>query len=98
MNICGCLVHARPEAAAQVEQDLSAIDGVEIHGRSEDGRFVVVVEDIADKRASDIIMDLHQVPGVLSLTLTYHHFEELPEPQVLPQRTSQSGAQTHDHL
>ena len=42
----------------------------------DEGRFVVVVEDTKDRMASEIIMDLHQIPGVVSLTLTYHHFEE----------------------
>ncbi len=51
--------------------------GVEVHAQSDDGRIVVVVEDTPDRFASETIMDLHQIPGVISLTLTYHHFEEL---------------------
>jgi nitrate reductase NapD len=38
-----------------------------------------VVEDTPEKLASETIMDLHQIPGVISLTLTYHHFEDLAE-------------------
>ena len=98
MNICGCLVHIRPERAENAEQAMSALNGVEIYAKSEDGRFVVVVEDTADRLASETIMDLHQVPGVLSLTLTYHHFEDLAETQavVTSNRPNSSGAQTHD--
>lgn len=100
MNICGCLVHVMPERADLAATEMTATDGVEIHGRSEDGRFVVVVEDTPARLASETIMDLHQIPGVVSLTLTYHHFEDLADtrPQVLSQRPSQAGAQTHDHL
>ncbi len=40
----------------------------------------VEVPDAAERRAasriSETIMALHQIPGVVSLTLTYHHFED----------------------
>ena len=80
MNICGCLVHAAPDAVDRVSTEMNALDGVEIHATSEDGRLVVVVEDTPAKTASDIIMSLHQIPGVLSLTLNYHHFEDPSQP------------------
>lgn len=76
MNICGCLIHAMPDATDAVAQAVNGTDGAEVHAQTEDGRLVVVVEDTGDKFASDIIMDLHQIPGVVSLTLTYHHFED----------------------
>lgn len=79
MNICGCLVYTVPDRAEEVARSLRSTAGVEIHGRADDGRFVVVVEDTPVRMASDIIMDMHQLPGVVSLTLTYHHFEDLAE-------------------
>ncbi len=79
MNICGCLVHVTPDTVQSAKEAMACVDGVEIHAAAEDGRIVVVVEDTADKRASDTIMDLHQIPGVISLSLTYHHFEDLAE-------------------
>ncbi len=78
INICGCLVHAAPERTADVISALEAIEGGEVHGH-EGGRIVVTVEDTETKRASEQIMDMHQIPGVLTVTLTYHHFEELDE-------------------
>jgi nitrate reductase NapD len=77
MNICGCLVHVAPEAIAAARPQIEAMAGVEIHAQTEDGRLVVVVEDTDERFASDAIMALHQVPGVLSLTINYHHFEDL---------------------
>ncbi len=58
---------------------MEAVEGVEIHARSEDGRLVLVVEDTADQTAADKIMAIHQIPGVISLTLHYHHFEDLTQ-------------------
>lgn len=77
MNICGCLVHAMPDRIDNVRQSMAQTDGVEVHAITEDGRFVVVVEDTETRLASETIMDMHQIPGVVSLTLTYHHFEDL---------------------
>lgn len=85
MNICGCLVHAAPGMAEGVETVANAMNGVEVHARTEDGRLVVVVEDTEEKQASEVIMDMHQIPGVLSLTLTYHHFEDLQGDEDAPQ-------------
>ncbi|TMV05614.1 nitrate reductase [Ruegeria sediminis] len=100
MNICGCLVHVLPERTEAAAAEMAAMDGVEIHARSEDGRFVVVVEDTEAHLASDTIMALHQVAGVVSLTLTYHHFEDLAEAGKRPASLSpsQAGAQTNDHF
>lgn len=85
MNICGCLVHSMPEKAGAVRDALTAMEGVEVHAQSDDGRHVVVVEDTETERASDIIMEMHQIPGVISVTLTYHHFEDLQGGDSQPQ-------------
>ncbi|MFC3119201.1 chaperone NapD [Jhaorihella thermophila] len=86
LNICGCLVHTVPARMAEVVEAINATDGAEVHAQ-EDGRIVVTVEDTDGRLASEIIMDLHQIPGVITVTLTYHHFEELdetPEPLAEP--------------
>ena len=100
MNICGCLVHVSPDTAEAARAAIAAHDGAEIHAASADGRLVVVVEDTAARLASETIMALHQVPGVISLTLTYHHFEDIPKPRALaPSSTPpQAGGHAHDHL
>ncbi|MDO5631082.1 MAG: chaperone NapD [Paracoccus sp. (in: a-proteobacteria)] len=90
MNICGCLVHVAPASLDSARDAIAAMDGVEVHAATNDGRLVVVVEDTADKRASDIIMAVHQVPGVLSLTLNYHHFEDLTQAQAASQPAPES--------
>ncbi len=83
MNICGCLVHVTEEAAAFAPSAIEAFEGVEIHARGDDGRLVVVVEDTEGQSAADKIMALHQIPGVISLTLHYHHFENLSQREPL---------------
>lgn len=78
VNICGCLVHSIPEMTDNVIAAINEIEGGEVHAH-EDGRIVVTVEDTESQNASDQIMDMHQIPGVLTVTLTYHHFEALDE-------------------
>ena len=90
MNICGCLVHVLPERADEAAAAMNQFPGAEVHMRTEEGRFVVVVEDTQDRFASDTIMALHQIPGVVSLTLTYHHFEDATP--------TQTGGTANDHL
>ena len=76
LNICGCLVHVMPDLAEQTIAMIEGMDGCEVHAH-EEGRLVVTVEDTDEKKASDIIMDLHQIPEILTVTLSYHHFEPL---------------------
>ncbi len=76
LNICGCLVHSMPDRTGEIIAAIEAIEGCEVHAH-EGGRIVVTVEDTAKQTASEQIMDMHQIPGVITVTLTYHHFEEL---------------------
>ena len=75
MNISGVVIHARPEKLAGVEAQLLELPGVEIHATADDGRMVVTVED-EESRLGDTVMAFHNVDGVLSASLIYHHFED----------------------
>lgn len=75
-NICGCLIQTAPALAPAARDAIAATAGCEVHAEDR-GRLVVTIEDTAERRAADIIMDLHQIKGVLGVTLTYHHFEAL---------------------
>ncbi len=99
MNICGCLVHALSDAPETIARQMEALDGVEIHARSDDGRYVVVVEDTDNQAAAEAIMQLHQIPGVISVTLTYHHFED-PQAMARPglHLPNSAGEQTNDRI
>ncbi|WP_424831488.1 chaperone NapD [Ruegeria sp.] len=92
MNICGCLVHVAPDKSETARAAMVGTNGVELHAEAEDGRFVVVVEDTAERLASETIMDLHQIPGVISLSLTYHHFEDIAEQAPRPDAPSQPSS------
>lgn len=82
LNICGCLVHTVPATTNRVAAMIAATDGCDVHAIS-DGRIVVTVEDTAEMRASETIMAMHQIAGVLTVTLTYHHFEQIDPAEVV---------------
>ena len=72
-NICGVLVHVRPERLAQVMAEMAAMPGTEIHQSAPDGRIVVTVEDVPGKWAGNTLTDINNIQGVLSAALVFHH-------------------------
>jgi len=76
MNISGVLVRSYPENIQSVWQELSQIEGVEVHGSNDDGRMVVTVEQDNAGSMSDMLVLMHDIPGVLSTSMIYHEFEE----------------------
>jgi nitrate reductase NapD len=76
MNISGVLIHARPENCAKVKQQLEQVAGVEVHTSTDDGKLIVTVEASADRTAADTVYKLQDMPGVISASMVYHHFED----------------------
>lgn len=72
-NICGVLIHTRPERTPEVRAQLACVPGVEIHADSQDGRLVVTVEDTPDSWAGATIASFSDIPGVISTALVYHY-------------------------
>ena len=76
MNISGVLVKAYPENITTIEEVISQMEGVEVHGNNEDGRIVITVEQESANNISDTLVQIQDVPGVLSAAMIYHQFEE----------------------
>ncbi len=74
-NICGVLVHVRPERREEIRAILTGYPGVEVHTVTEDGRMVVTVEDADGVWAGARITSFNDVPGILNVALAYHHFD-----------------------
>lgn len=75
INICGVLLYAQPQRLDEVAVALSAMDGVEIHQKHDDGRMILTVEDTEAEWAGQIITRMAAMSGVLSTSLIYHHCE-----------------------
>jgi len=75
INICGVLVHARPDRISQVRQQLEQFAGVEVHNAADDGRLVVTVDHPDRHHMIDTINEFNNVEGVLSTAMVYQHTE-----------------------
>ncbi len=74
-NICGVLVHVRPDLRQEIHTALTGISGVEVHTMTDDGRMVVTVEDAGGVWAGAKITSFNDIRGVLNVALVYHHFD-----------------------
>ena len=84
VNICGVLVQARPEKSGKVSAALAGLAGLEIHHHEADGRIVVTIEDTKQKYASETLIDIHKIEGVITASLVYHQYETEPLPKEEP--------------
>ena len=76
-NICGVLVHVRPDSMEQSLEVLENLPGTEIHQTAPDGRVVVTVEDTPGKWAGNTLTDINNIEGVLSAALVFHHRDDM---------------------
>jgi periplasmic nitrate reductase NapD len=78
MSICSLVVRARPENLTAVSDTLANMEGVEIHASSEAGKLVVTIDHPEREVCSRTMMEMQNIPGVLSSSLIYEYFEENP--------------------
>jgi nitrate reductase NapD len=76
VNISGIVVHAHPDHLPVVQTGLDNMGGVEIHAISPDHKMVVTIEASDDRATTECFEQIRQLPGVLSASMVYHHFEE----------------------
>jgi len=77
LHISSMVVHARAEHLASVKRKIEQLSGAEIHGESDNGKLVVVVETVNQGHITDIIDTINNLEHVLSTALVYHQIEQL---------------------
>jgi nitrate reductase NapD len=81
MDIASVVLHAIPGRRDEVRRALQGFQGVEIHAETEDGRFIVTVEDVPDTSTADTVVALHRLDGVLAAAMVYQYSEQAIEPK-----------------
>ena len=81
MNISSAVVRARPEKLERVQAQLRALPGVEVHAATGEGRIVVTVEDTDTGVAADTFIKLHDLEGVVSVSLVYQFSDDQFQPE-----------------
>lgn len=77
MPISGIVVSCAQNQAETVASQISALAGLEVHGVLPDGKIVAVIETVTVDAEVDLVARLHEIPGVATVNLAYHNFEDL---------------------
>ncbi len=77
VHISSMVVLASPDGLQSVKDNIDALEGVEIHGESESGKLVVVLESDSQTHITDVIEKINNFRHVLSTSLVYHQIEQL---------------------
>ena len=75
VHIASLLVQATPRGMLLAKQAAAALEGAEIHETAAAGKFVVVLESSRERAIADAADLLHQVTGVLTVSVVAHHME-----------------------
>lgn len=75
IHICGILVQVADNYDKKITKHINALDGVEVHGLSEDNRLVVTIEKDNQGEIMDVIDGFGNIGGVISTALVYQHSE-----------------------
>ena len=75
-QIASLMIQARPEYIPALTPGLNAIDGIEVHGSSDNGRIIVTVEARNDQQLLDLITTIEQTDHVITASLVYHQIED----------------------
>ena len=74
-EIASILVQARPERLAELEAEIAALPGCEIHGRDSRGKLVVVTEAPDSGSLGTLLNTIQSLPNVYSAALVFHAIE-----------------------
>lgn len=74
-EIASIIVQARPERLAELEAEITALPGCEIHGRDPHGKLVVVTEAPDAGSLGTLLNTIQSLPHVYSAALVFHAIE-----------------------
>jgi nitrate reductase NapD len=76
MKIVSLVLKFMPRHADEIRTAVEAVPGASVATDSGDGRMIALVEDGPDYAVSDSILKIHQIPQVMSTTLSYEYSDE----------------------
>ncbi|MCA1537762.1 chaperone NapD [Bradyrhizobium sp. NBAIM03] len=74
-EIASIIVQARPERLAELEAQIAALPGCEIHARDARGKLVVVAEAADAGSLGTMLNTIQSLPNVYSAALVFHAIE-----------------------
>ncbi|MBM0490229.1 sorbose reductase [Aeromonas jandaei] len=80
-HVSSLVVLTQPTLRHQIAEEITALDGAEIHAITNEGKLVVTLEGSSQRPIMAAIDAIQAMPGVLSAALIYHQFDELDAQQ-----------------
>jgi len=77
VHISSMIVHVSPEGLATVKAKIERLRGAEIHGESEHGKLVVVLESGSQSNITEVIDRINGFAHVHGTALVFHQIEPL---------------------
>ncbi|ALC17141.1 periplasmic nitrate reductase chaperone NapD [Desulfuromonas soudanensis] len=91
MPVSGIVIRIDPEQRDRVVAGLAAMAEVELQPLSNSTILVAVLDAVDFERENALVRTIGDLPGVVSVSLSYHNFEDMAEVPPSPQRTDLSG-------
>lgn len=76
MKIVSLVLKFLPAHADAVRAGVETVPGASVALDTGDGRMIVIIEDGESYAVSDSILQVHRVPDLLSVTLSYEYSDE----------------------
>jgi len=78
MSISSFVIHCHPDNITGLSDNLSVMAGIETHAITDEGRFVVTLDQPDDRKAADTFSQLQNLDEVLNVSLVYNYIEQSP--------------------
>ncbi len=78
MSISSFVIHCQPDNISRLTENLAVMAGIEVHTITDEGRFVVTLDQPDDGKAANTFSQLQNLNGVLNISLVYNYFEQSP--------------------
>jgi nitrate reductase NapD len=79
VNISSAIVFGNASTPDSLRAQLNELPGVEVHGGSEDGKWVITIEGPDDRQVSDTYQHIERMAGVLSVSMVFQQTESQPD-------------------
>jgi nitrate reductase NapD len=73
VEVVSAVVSALPGRRELLRAAMLGLPGVEIHGETRDGRFIVTIESTGKASAGDMLLALHRLDDVLAAAIVAHY-------------------------
>jgi nitrate reductase NapD len=73
VEILSAVVSALPGRRERLRAAMLGLPGVEIHGETRDGRFIVTIESTGEATVGDTLLALHRLEDMLAAALVSHY-------------------------